>query len=201
LRRKWGGAVCLVAVGPNAGAGPERGAGGHAPLPTRTPSAPGGRPWLSRRAVGVPRRRPFTRSFTKRSGERGYPPPRTCGPRLGIGAMGTAENPFRAKFAELSFYEVESIGAKRGRAAQEPRSHPSGRGFGSRPCAPRRRTGGPSTVPADRRPPAPPPAGRRGASGVHIGVRSSSLFGSIRLKQRPARKLKYFAEDGQEYDF
>lgn len=80
FRGKRGGAVWL-AVARKAEAGPEGGAGGHAPLPRGTPNAPSGRPLLSRRAGGAPSGRPFTKRRTKRSGDRGYPP-RTCGPRL-----------------------------------------------------------------------------------------------------------------------
>lgn len=80
FRIKRGGAVWL-AVDRKAEAGPEGVAGGHAPLPRGTLSAPSGRPLLSRRAGGAPSGRPFTKRRTKRSGDRGHPP-RTYGPRL-----------------------------------------------------------------------------------------------------------------------
>ena len=66
-------------VGRQARVGRQAQAGGHAPLlrspPSAPPSATSGRPLLPRRNVaGAQSERPLLKSFTKRSGDRGYPP-------------------------------------------------------------------------------------------------------------------------------
>ena len=81
--RKGGDTGWLVAsrkaeVGRQAGVGRWSEAGGYAPLPrsppSAPPSAPSGGPLLPRRNVaGAPSGRSYTKSFTKRSGDRGYP--------------------------------------------------------------------------------------------------------------------------------
>ena len=79
-----GGEAGWLAVSGKAKSIQKAGAGGHAPLlrsRPRDPSGrplsgtPSGRPLLSRRvAAGAPRKPPFTKRITKRSGDRGAPP-------------------------------------------------------------------------------------------------------------------------------
>ena len=82
--RKWGEAGWLAVSG-KAKSTRRAGAGGHAPLlrsrPSSAPSGrplsstPSGRPLPSRRvAAGAPRKTPFTKRITNRSGDRGNPP-------------------------------------------------------------------------------------------------------------------------------
>ena len=85
---------------------------------------------------------------------------------------------FASNAREHVFCAVGRIGARRRNAAQGPRGHPRKRVLRSCPGAPPRRSGVPSTVRADRRPPAPPLVGQHGASGgcARASSREASQF-------------------------
>jgi hypothetical protein len=77
-----GGDAGWLVVSRKAEVGRKAEAGGRAPLLISPPSAPGsassGRASLSRRRAGAPSGRPFTKTFTKKSGDWGYPPNHRC---------------------------------------------------------------------------------------------------------------------------